>query len=133
MNRLAGFLASVLLAGCAADAPSADDALPPANPFARPAGASRNLAVGQLTPGSARESWRLIALSPGHPLRGAEFVVTRNAELRATALLKVTKIEGRVALADILRGQPGPRDEVVLPSTDLTEAAQALPGRLPGS
>jgi hypothetical protein len=60
-------------------------------------------------------------------------VVTRNAELRATALLKVTKIEGRVALADILRGQPGPRDEVVLPSTDLTEAAQALPGRLPGS
>jgi len=133
MKPLAGLLAGVLLAGCAGEsAPAPAEAAPP-NPFARPGGASRNLAVGSLAPGEPGADWRLITLATGHPLRGEEFVVTRDAALHPTGWLKVTRIDGRVAVADVLRGRPGPRDEVVLPSTDLSRAAQSLPPRPPGS
>ena len=133
MRRVAGLLAGVLLAGCAGETAPEPAAAPPPNPFARPGGASRNLAVGSLAPGEPGAAWRLIALAAGHPLRGEEFVVTRDAELRPTGWLKVRRVDGRIAVADVLRGRPGPRDEVVMPSTDLSRAAQTLPGRPPGS
>jgi hypothetical protein len=133
MRRSAGLLAAAWLAGCAGDLPPAPTDVPPPNPFGRPAGASRNLAVGTLAPGEPEASWRLITLAAGHPLRGAEYVVARDAQLRPTGWLKVTRVDGRVAVADLLRGRPGPRDEVVLPSTDLSRDAQALPLRPPGS
>jgi hypothetical protein len=99
----------------------------------RPAGASRNLPVGHLTPSRPGAAWRIVTLALGHPLRGEEFLVTRDAELRPTGWLKVTRLDGRIAVAEVLRGAPGPVDEAVLPSTDLTRAAQALPPRPPGS
>jgi hypothetical protein len=133
MSRSAGLLAGLLLAGCAGDLPPATETPATPGPFERPAGASRNLAVGQLLPGVTDTGWRIIALRPGHPLRGAEYVVTRDDALRPTGLLKVTKLDARVATATLLRGRPGPRDEVVLPSTDLTRAAEALPPAPPGS
>ena len=133
MNRRAGLLAGLLLVGCAGDLPPPTDTPGTPGPFDRPAGASRNLPVGQLTPGPADAPWRIIALRPGHPLRGAEIVVARDEALRPTGLLKVTKLNPRVATAAVVRGRPGPRDEVVLPSTDLTQAAQALPPAPPGS
>jgi hypothetical protein len=133
MRRLAGLLAGALLAGCAGSSAPAADPVVPANPFARPAGASRNLPVGRLTPGQPGSVWRVVALDLGHALRGEEFIVTRDAELRPTGWLKVARLDGRVAIAEVLRGRPGPRDEAVLPSTDLTRAAQALPPRPPGS
>jgi hypothetical protein len=133
MIRSAGLLAGLLLAGCAGDSAPAMDPPAPPGPFERPAGASRNLPVGQLLPGPAAATWRTIALRPGHPLRGAEFVVTRDDALRPTGLLKVTRLDPRTATATLLRGHPGPRDEVVLPSTDLTRAAEALPAAPPGS
>jgi len=133
MTRFAGLIAGLLLAGCAGDAPP-DPATPAVpGPFERPAGASRNLPVGQLTPGATDAGWRIVALRPGHPLRGTEFVVARDEALRPTAWLKVTHLDARVATATVLRGRPGPRDEVVLPSTDLTQAALALPPTPPGS
>ena len=134
MSRFAGLLAGALLAGCAVSTdPESTAAAAPSNPFARPDGASRNLPAGHLSPGQPGAAWRVITLAPGHPLRGEEFVVTRDAGLRPTGWLKVTRLDGRVAVAEVLRGLPGPRDEVVLPSTDLTRAAQALPPRPPGS
>ena len=133
MRRLAGLLTGALLMGCAGAPPP--EAAPTAspNPFARPAGASRNLPVGRLTPGQPGAVWRVVALDLGHALRGEEFIVTRDAELRPTGWLKVARLDGRVAIAEVLRGRPGSRDEAVLPSTDLTRAAQALPPRPPGS
>ena len=134
MNRFAGLLAGALLAGCAVSPdPESPAAAAPANPFARPDGASRNLPVGRLTPGQPGAVWRVVTLALGHPLRGEAFIVSRDAELRPTGWLKVTRLDGRIAVAEVLRGLPGPRDEVVLPSTDLTRAAQALPPRPPGS
>ncbi len=134
MSRFAGLLAGALLAGCAVSPdPESPAAAAPANPFAQPDGASRNLPVGRLTPGQPGAAWRVITLALGHPLRGEAFVVTRDADLRPTGWLKVTRLDGRIAVAEVLRGLPGPRDEVVLPSTDLTRAAQALPPRPPGS
>ena len=134
MSRFAGLLAGALLAGCAVSPdPESPAAAPPSNPFARPDGASRNLPVGRLAPGQPGAAWRVVTLALGHPLRGEEFIVTRDADLRPTGWLKVTRLDGRVAVAEVLRGLPGPRDEVVLPSTDLTRAAQALPPRPPGS
>ncbi|MEY4086313.1 MAG: hypothetical protein RLZZ405_501 [Verrucomicrobiota bacterium] len=134
MSRFAGLLAGALLAGCAVSPdPAAPAPTSPSNPFARPDGASRNLPVGRLMPGQPGATWRVVTLALGHPLRGEEFVVSRDAELRPTGWLKVNRLDGRVALAEVLRGLPGPRDEVVLPSTELTRAAQALPSRPPGS
>ena len=133
MSRPAGLLVGLFLAGCAGDVPPATDPAATPGPFERPAGASRNLPVGQLLPGATDAGWRIIALRPAHPLRGAEFVVTRDDALRPTGLLKVTRLDPKVATATVVRGRPGPRDEVVLPSTDLTRAAQALPAPPPGS
>ena len=134
MRRSAGLLAGALLAGCAAS-PAPEPTVAPVspNPFARPDGASRNLPVGRLAPGQPGATWRVVTLVLGHPLRGEERVVSRDAELRPTGWLKVTRLDGRVAVAEVLRGRPGPRDEVVLPSTDLTREAAALPPRPPGS
>ncbi|MEY2751779.1 MAG: hypothetical protein RLZZ550_1750 [Verrucomicrobiota bacterium] len=133
MRRLAGLLAGALLAGCAGAPAPETEAAAPANPFARPAGASRNLPVGRLTPAEPGAPWRVVTLALGHPLRGEEYLVTRDPELRPTGWLKVTRLDGRIAVATVLRGAPGPEDEAVLPSTDLTRAAQALPPRPPGS
>ena len=133
MSRSAGLLAGLLLAGCAGDLPPATETPATPGPFERPAGASRNLPVGHLLPGAADAAWRIVALRPGHPLRGAEFVVARDDALRPTGLLKVTRLDPKVATATVVRGRPGPRDEVVLSSTDLTRAAQALPAAPPGS
>jgi hypothetical protein len=133
MNRLAGPLAGLLLVGCVAEAPPETAPAAAPGPFDRPAGASRNLPVGQLTPAVADAGWRVIALRPGHPLRGTEFVVSRDEALRPTAWLKVTRLDARVATATVLRGRPGPRAEVVLPATDQTQAAQAQPPPPPRS
>jgi hypothetical protein len=54
-------------------------------------------------------------------------VVSRDPRLNPTAVLEITGVRGRIAVARIVRGQPQPRDEVVLPSTDLSERSQELP------
>ena len=55
------------------------------------------------------------------------YMVARNRSLAPTALLKILEIRGLAARVAILHGQPGPEDEVVLPSPALREAAEALP------
>jgi hypothetical protein len=91
----------------------------PANPrvgFVGHLSASSNLVVIQLV----REAFQ-------NQIKVDEVVVARNHSLEPTALLKIAEIRGMAARVTILRGQPGPDDEVVLPSRKLQEAAEALP------
>jgi len=61
------------------------------------------------------------------PIKVDDIVVARNRALEPTAVLKILEIRGMAARVTILRGQPGPEDEVVLPSHKLREAAETLP------
>jgi hypothetical protein len=60
-------------------------------------------------------------------VREGYILVSRDRELRPTGSLVITQIQGRIALVKILRGAPHPKDEVVLPSTDLSREADKLP------
>jgi len=68
-----------------------------------------------------------VLLLPGTMVQDKMIVVSRDPRLNPTAVLEITGVRGRIAVARIVRGQPQPRDEVVLPSTDLSERSQELP------
>ena len=114
----------LLLTGCVAP----ESAPPPADTtFALPAGAPRNIRVGFLE--AAPEGSGLIpcALIPGTVVREGYILVSRDRELRPTASLVVVRLQGRIALARLLRGRPHHKDEAVLPSTELSKEADKLP------
>jgi len=124
------------LAGCAS---TPVDTTPPATtenpngPFGKPTGTSRNTRVGFVDPPAAQAKLIVVNLLPHSGLKNGEIVVSRMANLKPTSVLKITQISNRTALATVLRGEPHAEEEVVLPSSDLTKAAQELPERRPDS
>ena len=118
-----------LLTGCDAPRPPATEA----SPFELPAGSPRNIRVGfvEAAPPDSRQF--PFALIPGTIIREGYTVVSRDHDLRPTAVLTITQIQGHIALANLVRGRPRPKDEVVLPSTELTKTAEALLPASPGS
>ena len=124
MNRFrpAGLLLA-LLTGCAATSkPPAEEP----SPFVLPAGAPRNVRIGFVQgypPGSRAAP---VLLIPGAVVQDKLTVVSRDARLDPTAVLEIAGVSGHIAVARIVRGQPQPKDEVVLPSTELSERARRL-------
>ena len=113
-----------LLTGCATpkSKPSADEG----NPFIVPAGSPRNVRIG-FVQGFALTSLSVpVLLLPGTVVQDKMVVVARDPRLNPSAILEITGQRGRIAVARIVRGQPQPKDEVVLPSTDLSERSQEL-------
>ena len=136
MSRVACIAAGLLLAGCAGDELAPTPAVPPGGEFARPTGASRNPRVGFVGRNPTAHGAQLVHLArtAGElSLKKDELVVSRNRALQPTALLRIIEIRGLAAIALPLRGQPGPEDEVVLPSSPLRQQAEALPPPAPGS
>lgn len=125
MNRLRPVcLLLALLTGCATTKPPTAEE---PNPFALPAGSPRNVRIG-FVQGYALTSLSVpVLLLPGTVVQDKMVLVSRDPRLNPTAILEVTGVRGRIAVARIVRGQPQPRDEVVLPSTDLSERSQELP------
>jgi hypothetical protein len=60
-----------------------------------------------------------VLLIPGTVVREGLQVISRDPQLNASAVLEITAIRGRLAAARIVRGQPQPKDEVVLPDPEL--------------
>ena len=113
-----------LLTGCVGTKPKPAEE---PNPFALPAGAPRNVRIG-FVQGYPLSSLSVpVHLLPGTLVEDKMIVVSRDPRLNPTAVLEITGVRGRIAVARIVRGQPQPRDEVVLPSTDLSERSQDLP------
>ena len=113
-----------LLTGCVGTKPKPAEE---PNPFALPAGAPRNVRIG-FVQGYPLSSLSVpVHLLPGTLVEDKMIVVSRDPRLNTTAVLEITGVRGRIAVARIVRGQPQPRDEVVLPSTDLSERSQELP------
>lgn len=113
-----------LLTGCVAFKPS-----PPAeepNPFALPAGAPRNARVGFIQGYPLRSTSVPLLLLPGTIVREGLQVIARDPQLNPSAVLEITSVRGRLAVARIVRGQPQPKDEVVLPDPELAEQALTL-------
>lgn len=125
MNRLRPVcLLLALLTGCATSKPPAAEE---PNPFALPAGSPRNVRIG-FVQGYALTSLSVpVLLLPGTVVQDKMVLVSRDPRLHPTAILEVAGVRGRIAVARIVRGQPQPRDEVVLPSSDLSERSQELP------
>jgi len=113
-----------LLSGCAGSRP-AESAEEP-NPFALPAGAPRNARVGYVQGYPLRSASVPLILIPGTIVREGLEVVARDPQLNPSAVLEITAVRGRMAVARIVRGQPQPKDEVVLPDPELTEEARTL-------
>jgi hypothetical protein len=97
------------------------------NPFALPAGSPRNVRIGFIQGYPVTSLSVPVYLLPGTLVQDNMIVVSRDPRLNPTAVLEITSVRGRIAVARIVRGQPQPRDEVVLPSTDLSERSQELP------
>jgi hypothetical protein len=97
------------------------------NPFALPAGSPRNVRIGFVQGYPLTSLSVPVLLLPGTLVQDKMIVVSRDPRLNPTAVLEITGVRGRIAVARIVRGQPQPRDEVVLPSTDLSERSQELP------
>ena len=113
-----------LLTGCATPKPQTAEE---PNPFALPAGSPRNVRIG-FVQGYPLSSLSVpIMLIPGTVAQEKMTVVSRDPYLHPTAVLEITGVRGRIAVARIVRGQPQPKDEVVLPSVDLSERSQDLP------
>ena len=125
MNRARpACLLLALLAGCVA--PKTPPAEEP-NPFVLPAGSPRNVRIG-FVQGYPLSSLSVpVLLLPGALVQEKMTVISRDPRLNPTAVLEVTGLRGRIAVTRIVRGQPQPKDEVVLPSTDLSERSQELP------
>ena len=136
MSRAACLAAGLLLAGCALEEPAQPTIVAPGGDFARPVGTSRNTRVGSIGRSPSPTGPQLLQLTRTAAelsLKKEELVVSRNRALQPTALLRIVEIRGMAALAVILRGQPVPDDEVVLPSSPLRQQAEALPPARPGS
>ena len=97
------------------------------NPFALPAGSPRNVRIGFIQGYPVTSLSVPVHLLPGTLVEDKMIVISRDPRLNPTAVLEITGVRGRIAVARIVRGQPQPRDEVVLPSTDLSERSQELP------
>ncbi len=113
-----------LLTGCAVFKPKKPAEEP--NPFALPAGSPRNVRVGFVQGYPLTSLSVPVLLLPGTVVQEKMILVSRDPRLNPTAILEVTSLRGRLAVARIVRGQPQPRDEVVLPSADLSERSQEL-------
>jgi hypothetical protein len=113
-----------LLTGCASTNPKPAEE---PNPFALPAGAPRNVRIGFVQGYPVTSLSVPVLLLPGTLVQDKMIVVSRDPRLNPTGVLEITSVRGRIAVARIVRGQPQPRDEVVLPSTDLSERSQELP------
>jgi hypothetical protein len=125
VNRLRPVcLLLALLTGCVAPTP------PPAaeepNPFALPAGSPRNVRIGFVQGYPLGSPSVPVQLLPGTLAQERMVVVSRDPRLNPTAVLEITALRGRLAVARIVRGQPQPKDEVVLPSADLAERSREL-------
>ncbi len=112
-----------LLTGCVATPPKTAEE---PNPFALPAGSPRNVRVGFVQGYPLTSLSVPVLLLPGTVVQEKMILVSRDPRLNPTAILEVTSLRGRLAVARIVRGQPQPRDEVVLPSADLSERSQEL-------
>jgi hypothetical protein len=112
-----------LLTGCATTKTTPTEE---PNPFALPAGSPRNVRVGFVQGFPLTSLSVPVLLLPGTVVQEKMIIVSRDPRLNPTAVLEVTGVRGRIAVARIVRGQPQPRDEVVLPSTDLSERSQEL-------
>lgn len=113
-----------LLTGCASTrTPPAEEP----NPFALPAGSPRNVRIGFVQGYPLTSLSVPVLLLPGTLAQEKMIVVSRDPRLNPTAVLEITGVRGHIAVARIVRGQPQPKDEVVLPSTDLSERSQDLP------
>ena len=124
MNRFRPVcLLLALLTGCATTKPPAEEP----NPFALPAGSPRNVRVGFVQGYPLTSLSVPVLLLPGTVVQDKMILVSRDPRLNPTAVLEIAGVRGRIAVARIVRGQPQPRDEVVLPSTDLSERSQELP------
>ena len=124
MSRFRPFcLLLALLTGCAAT--KTKPAEEP-NPFVLPAGSPRNVRIGFVQGYPLTSLSVPILLLPGTVVQDKMIVVSRDPRLNPTAVLEITGIRSHIAVARIIRGQPQPKDEVVLPSTDLSERAQDL-------
>ncbi len=98
--------------------------------FEKPSRVPTNPRVGFVGRGSAESGVVVIQLvreAFQSSIKVDDTVVARNRALEPTAALKLLEIRGMAARVAILRGHPGPDDEVVLPSQKLREAAEALP------
>jgi hypothetical protein len=125
VNRLRPVcLLLALLTGCVAPTP------PPAaeepNPFALPAGSPRNVRIGFVQGYPLGSPSVPVQLLPGTLAQERMVVVSRDPRLNPTAVLEITALRGRLAVARIVRGQPQPKDDVVLPSADLAERSREL-------
>ena len=96
------------------------------NPFALPAGAPRNARVGFIQGYPLRSTSVPLLLIPGTIVREGLQVIARDPQLNPSAVLEITSVRGRLAVARIVRGQPQPKDEVVLPDPELAEQALTL-------
>ena len=113
-----------LLTGCVAPKPQPAAESP--SPFALPAGSPRNVRIGFVQGYPLGSPSVPVMLLPGMLTQERMMVVSRDPHLNPTALLEITGARGRIAVARIIRGQPQPKDEVVLPSTELTERSAGL-------
>ena len=113
-----------LLTGCAA--PMSKPGAEEASPFILPAGSPRNVRIGFIQGYPLGSQSVPVMLLPGAIVREKMIVVARDPRLNPSAILEITGLGGRIAIARIVRGQPQPKDEVVLPSTDLSERSQEL-------
>jgi hypothetical protein len=113
-----------LLTGCVATKtkPAAEEM----NPCALPAGSPRNVRIGFVQGYPLGSPSVAIQLLPGTMVQDKMLVVARDPRLNPSAVLEITGQRGRIAVARIVRGQPQPKDEVVLPSADLSERSQEL-------
>ena len=113
-----------LLTGCAA--PSSAPGDEEASPFILPAGSPRNVRIGFIQGYPLGSPAVPVMLLPGTIVQDKMIVIARDPRLNPSAVLEITGQRGRIAVARIVRGQPQPKDEVVLPSTDLSERSQEL-------
>ncbi len=113
-----------LLTGCVT--PKSKPAAEEANPFVLPAGSPRNIRIGFIQGYPLGSLSVPVMLLPGTVVQDKMIVIARDPRLNPSAVLEITGQRGRIAVARIVRGQPQPKDEVVLPSTDLSERSQEL-------
>ena len=90
------------------------------------AGAPRNARVGFVQGYPLRSASVPLLLIPGTIIREGLQVIARDPQLNPSAVLEITSVRGRLAVARIVRGQPQPKDEVVLPDPELAEQARSL-------
>ena len=135
ISRFCCVVLASLIVGCATT-PTETEVIEPISPFNKPFGSSTNYRVGFV--GRAAEFNGLIAVqlvreSTDFNLRESDVIITRDNDLKPTALLIVQSIKGRVCLAKLSKGQTSPDQEVVLPNSKTREEAETLPLFISGS